>query len=267
MSIPNHGKFYCDVLKTLEERGVLKKDSRILVVCGGLLDKSVLESLGFFDVTITNLDERQKTLGGSGFAPFKWDFQDLETLNYPDESFDIVLVHSGLHHLQCPAKGINQMYRVARIAVIGFEPNRNLFTTLGVRFGAGQQYECAAVINNEFRWGGVANTEVPNYVVRFNQGDIERIVQTYNPIGKHRIDFFYATRIPPISSEEKNKKFIRRAVATFSPILRRIGRYPMFANNMAFCIYKLKLPQDLFPWLELRDGKVTCNPATLKSKV
>jgi len=258
--------FYREVMSRLMREGVLSAGDSILVVCGGPFDKQVLESLGFSNVTITNLDERQKTDGGAEFAPYRWDFQDLESLGYADESYDAVIVHSGLHHLRCPQRGINEMYRVARRAVVGFEPHRNLYTSLGVKLGAGQEYEDAAVYYNDCRWGGVANTEIPNYVVRFNRGDIERTVQIYNPVARHRIDFFHATRIPSRLQRLASAGTVGRAVGLFTGALAALGRLPMFANNIAFCIHKPSLPMDLFPWLRLDDGRVTCDRTWLEQK-
>jgi SAM-dependent methyltransferase len=259
--------FYRDVLKRLLERGeCLSPESEILVVCGGPFDKEVLRSLGFSRVTISNLDERLKADGGAEFAPYRWDYQDLESLSYADGSFDVVIVHSGLHHLRCPQRGINEMYRVCRRAVIGFEPHRNLFTTAGVKLGVGQQYEDAAVFFNDCKWGGVANTNIPNFVVRFNRGDIERVVQTYNPIGRHRIDCFHATRVPGRLQQLSTRNLFGRMIGMLTGVLAWLGRMPWLANNIAFCIHKPRVPEDLFPWLELKDGAVTCNQAFLSSK-
>jgi SAM-dependent methyltransferase len=259
--------FYRDVLKRLLDRGEwLRLESEILVVCGGAFDKEVLQSLGFRRVTISNLDERLKSDGGAEFAPYRWDYQDLESLRYADGSFDVVIVHSGLHHLRCPQRGINEMYRVARRAVIGFEPHRNLFTTVGVKLGVGQRYEDAAVFYNDCKWGGVANTDIPNYVVRFNRGDIERVVETYNPIGCHRIEFFHATRVPGRLQRMSTRSVVGRIVGALTGVLVRLGRLPWLANNIAFCIHKPRVPEDLFPWLELKDGRVTCNRAYLSTK-
>jgi SAM-dependent methyltransferase len=258
--------FYRDVLSRLLDRGELHRDDNVLVVCGGPFDKQVLASLGFTRVTVTNLDERQKADGGAEFAPYRWDYQDLEALGYADESFDAVIVHSGLHHLRCPQRGITEMMRVARRLVVGFEPHRTLYTTLGVKLGAGQEYEDAAVYYNDCRWGGVANTEIPNYVVRLNRGDIERCVQTYNPIARHRVDCFYATRIPSRLQGLARQGVVGRAVHTLTGLLAAVGRLPFLANNIAFCIHKPRVPQDLFPWLTVVDGRVTCNKSWLEQK-
>lgn len=258
--------FYRDVLSRLLKENLLRLHDRLLVVCAGPFDREVLLSLGFTDVTITNLDERQKETGGAAFAPYTWDFQDLESLGYPDGSFDIVIVHSGLHHLRCPQRGITEMYRVARRALIGFEPHRNLYTALGVRLGAGQEYEDAAVFYNDCRWGGVANTEIPNYVVRFNRGDLERTIQTFNPIARHRIRCFYATRIPARLQGLARQGLVGRAVGALTGLLAALGRLPPLANNIAFVIEKPRIPEDLFPWLTVVNGRVTCHRPWFEAK-
>jgi SAM-dependent methyltransferase len=259
--------FYQDVLTSLMARYPwLTPDAEILVVCGGPFDREVLQSLGFRNVTISNLDERISQSGVNPFAPYDWSYQDLENLKYEDESFDAVIVHSGLHHLRCPQRGINEMYRVARHGVIGFEPNRNFYTSLGVKLGVGQEYEDAAVYHNECRWGGVANTDVPNYVVRFNAADIRRTVQTYCPVARHQIDYFYATRVPGRVESLRSKGLAGRLTVKLAGLLSLLGRFPPFANNMAFCVLKPAIPEDLFPWLEMKDGRVGCRREYLDTK-
>ena len=62
--------YYHNVLNELLKKEVLNKTDDILVVCGGLGDKKLLENLGFSRVTISNLDERMKA---SDFKPYDWD--------------------------------------------------------------------------------------------------------------------------------------------------------------------------------------------------
>ena len=47
---------------------------------------------------------------------------DAEALPFPDESFDLAIVHNGLHHLTDPAAGLRELWRVSRGAVIVIEP-------------------------------------------------------------------------------------------------------------------------------------------------
>src|SRR5689334_466539 len=72
-------EFYRDTLAWLLERGVLRKGMKILLVCGGQLDRDVLLAAGFENVTISNLDSQMKP---GAFAPFPACVQDVEALTY-----------------------------------------------------------------------------------------------------------------------------------------------------------------------------------------
>lgn len=50
---------------------------------------------------------------------------DAETLDFPDKSFDIVLAHALLHHLDDPSLAVREMARVSKKWVVLMEPNRN----------------------------------------------------------------------------------------------------------------------------------------------
>src|SRR5439155_2688337 len=53
----------------------------------------------------------------------------------PDNAVDLVYVHDGLHHLQEPAVGLNEMARVAAHAISVNEPARAAVTSVAVRLG------------------------------------------------------------------------------------------------------------------------------------
>lgn len=80
------------------------------------------------------------------------------------------------------------MYRIASSGILGFEPYRNLFTTLGVALGFEQKYEIAAVFHNDRKYGGVENTAIPNFIYRFTSSDIRRTIQSWSPIAGHNTD-------------------------------------------------------------------------------
>jgi len=259
-------RFYRGVLSELLDKGGLGLDDKILVVCGGEADRDCLTSLGFKNVTISNLDERLRASGGEAFAPYHWEFQDLEKLSYPDEHFDFVIVHSGLHHLRSPHRGLLEMYRVARRGILGFEPHDSGFTRMGARLGFGQVYEDAAVFANEGRFGGVANTSVPNYVYRFDAKEIASVVQTFNPVAEHERRFWYSTQIPDrLKSLRNGLRYWLVRLASGALVL--LGRcFPFFANHIAFHIRKPDLPGELFPWLRMDEEGVKADQEWLSRK-
>src|ERR1700709_2201924 len=95
------------VLKQLMGDASLSTHETVLTVCAGTTEREVFFAAGFTDVTITNLDEQYS----GALAPYKWSLQDAENLNYPDNAFDVVFVHAGLHHCYSPHRALLEMYR------------------------------------------------------------------------------------------------------------------------------------------------------------
>lgn len=248
------GDFYVDVVRRLVERGALATDMRVLVVCGGEHDRAALLACGFRDVTISNVDER---MVGSEFAPFAWSFQDAEALDCPDASFDLVIAHNGLHHCASPHRAVCEMYRVARSSILVFEPYDGLLTRLALRTGLGQRYEVAAVVDNDMRFGGVRNTAIPNFVYRWTEAEVRKLVMSLDPVGRQAIGFFYATR-PPLARLRMLRSRAALALTMLAlPLLKLVTlAVPKAANNFAFHVAKPRLPSDLQPWLTMEDGRV-----------
>jgi SAM-dependent methyltransferase len=66
---------------------------------------------------------------------------DAENLTFPDRSFDIVVVHDGLHHLDNPDRAIREMARVASRGVLILDPAQAALTSLAVRIGIARKVE------------------------------------------------------------------------------------------------------------------------------
>jgi SAM-dependent methyltransferase/uncharacterized protein YbaR (Trm112 family) len=66
---------------------------------------------------------------------------DAEALPFATGSIDIAYVHDGLHHLEHPLRGLEEMARVARRAVSVNEPARALATAVAVRLGISEDEE------------------------------------------------------------------------------------------------------------------------------
>ena len=256
--------FYAETVQRLVKEGHLTRKMRILVLCGGTLDRNVFAGCGFTDVTISNLDER---MVGDEFAPFAWSFQDAENISYADGEFDFCFVHNGLHHCYSPHRALLEMYRVARIGLVVFEPRDGLITRLGVALSMGQEYETAAVFDNNCDYGGVKNSEIPNFVYRWTEDEVRKCISSFAPTGRHRFGFFYATRIPWRSLRLKRNKMYLFAAVMLLPILKAMSVVtPRICNNFGFMVLKPKLPADLFPWIELAGGKERVKRSWLVSR-
>jgi len=178
--------------KTVSE-WIPDRESSILVVAGGQNDVDVLRALGFSRVVVSNLASPAQA---DEWLPYRWSRQNVEALGYGEGEFDYVVVHAGLHHCHSPHRGLLEMYRVARKAVIAIEPLDNLTVRMMTRMGLAQLYENTVVCGNGSAGGGVHNTTIPNYVYRFTERDIEKTIQSYAPIAKHRLGFAYGCDEP-----------------------------------------------------------------------
>jgi len=254
--------FYVDTLNKLIHQGVLARTSRVLVVCGGPRDQQALLECGFENVVISNLDSR---MTGNEFAPFDWSFQDAEQLEYEDDCFDFCVAHSGLHHCRSPHRALLEMYRVSRKGVIVFEPLDNAVCRLGVRLGLGQDYELAAVAGNDYAYGGLKNTPIPNYVYRWTEREIEKAIQSNCPLGKHRFRYFYRLRVPWERTQLMNSRLLYLAFAALMPLARLFTlAFPHASNNFAFVVQKPDLPSDLYPWLTQDADDIRLDTAWVK---
>jgi len=225
-------------------RWIPDHNASVLVVAGGTNDRDVFHGLGFTNVLVSSLDER---IEAGQLAPYGWSRQDAEALTFGDGTFDYVVVHDGLHHCHSPHRALLDMYRVARRAVVVFDPCDNALVRLMQRFGMAPVYE---VYHNDCRYGAVANTEIPNHVYRWTENEIRKTIATFNPVGQHRIQFAYGSENPCGAMSEK-KGFLKRLVAAVAvPAYRVFTRiFPKQQNLFSFIVEKPTLPADLHPWL------------------
>ena len=252
-------RFYLDTVTRLLGEGWLRADDDVLVVAGGTADRDVLLAAGLRHATISNLDER---MTGDEYAPFAWAFQDAEDLGYPDRSFDVCIVHQGLHHCASPHRGLLEMYRVARRGVLVFEPQETLLTRAGVRLGVGQQYELAAVADNDLRWGGARNSAVPNYVYRWTERELCKALAAYDPARPPSVVASYDLRVPGEAAARLRRGPKAWAGRFATPVARVVLRlWPAQANAVAFTIDRGAPTARLHPWLVAGDGGVAPDPS------
>jgi SAM-dependent methyltransferase len=250
---------YQEALLKLIEQGILDRNSRILVGCGGKHDRDTLLALGFTNVTISNLDVR---VDASHFAPYAWSFQDVENLTFKDGEFDFCVVHDGLHHCQSPHRGLLELYRVARNGLLIFEPRDTLLSRLGVKLNFGQEYEVGAVFDNDSIYGGVRNTGVPNYIYRWTEREIEKTIASNAPWARHRFIYFYRMRIPWGRLRLlKNKLWLAGMICALPALRLFTWIFPRQSNTFGFVVLKPDAQRDVHPWLERKNGDLTLNSA------
>ncbi len=101
---------------------------------------------------------------------------DVERLPFADGSFDVVLVHDGLHHLERPQVGLVEMARVARRWVSVTEPAQAAATSVAV---------CAGV--------ALEREEAGNRVARLTPAEVVEVLRAtgFRPIVAKRYAMYY----------------------------------------------------------------------------
>jgi SAM-dependent methyltransferase len=252
------GELYLRILKQLIKEQVLESSTHILVVCGGVIDRDTLMRAGLTNCVISNLDSRQNA---SEFLPLEWASQDAEDLSYPDDEFEFCLVHEGLHHCRSPHTAIREMFRVAKRGLLIIEPVENIFTTLCVRVGIGQEYEHAAVYGNDCRFGGVRNTYIPNYVYRFSASEFRKTFLCLKPEVKLKCAFRFHL-VPPWSALLLRKSTVRLiSVTIMRPLLSALHRMlpRVFSNQIVTLVIKPCDSEALQPWLRREGNRIELN--------
>lgn len=126
-------------------RGIQLDGATVLCVCAGSgMDADVLARRGA-RVVAADISPGAAARALSRSRRFDVDITpivaDVQHLPFADRSFDIVFVHDGLHHLERPIAGLNEMARVANAAVIVTEPAEALLTRGAARIGLAEERE------------------------------------------------------------------------------------------------------------------------------
>ena len=226
--------FYCNVVNELIEN----RNASILVCGAHQADRDLFKSLGFKNVLLSGMDERD-----FDHYPFEQVIENAESLSFSDESFDYVVIHSAIHHTQSPHRVLTEMYRVGKKGILAFEGRDSLLIRLAEKFGFTQKYEVAGT----YPGNGVNGTDIPNYIYRWTEREIEKTINTFSPCFKHKFLYRYGTLYPNGSDLSNTKKIILRLVRPFYFMFAKL--FPKQQNLFAFYVEK-PTPQDsLLPWL------------------
>jgi len=121
-------------------------------------------------------------------------------------------------------------------------------------------YEIEAVISNNFQYGGVNNSLVPNYIYRWTEREFEKAITSHQPSTKHIFHYFYGLNLPYKQAKMKKSKlkyYILCLVTPFVYIFVKLLKKQ--CNSFCMIAQKPKIPQDLLPWLEFKNNKIAFN--------
>jgi ubiquinone/menaquinone biosynthesis C-methylase UbiE len=113
----------------------------------------------------------------------------MQNLPYNNNSYDYVITHASIHHCSRPHAAILEMLRVAKYGVIFIESHDCLLTKLSCKLGFSEIYEYSAVESDAH--GGVDNTNIPNFVYRWTEREVIKLINSYKPLNKYKIYFDY----------------------------------------------------------------------------
>ncbi|MBL6612992.1 MAG: class I SAM-dependent methyltransferase [Reyranella sp.] len=249
---------YQRTIAKLLASGELKTSDHVLVVCGGVFDAEVLRDSGFHNVEISNLDSDYAPI----VAPYSWSRQDAENLSYADDSFDVAIVHAGLHHCYSPHRALLEMYRVARRAVLVIESRDNFLINVAKQLGLTIDYEIEG-ISESTRQGGVAGGSIPNFIYRWKEAEVTKTIACFDPVRRTSIDFFYGLVLPVERLRVTNNKLGQLLAAIIGPFGRLFeATFPRQCNHFGFLVRKTG---ELWPWIEKVDGEYTLDFGWVKS--
>jgi hypothetical protein len=148
------------------------------------------------------------------------------------------------------------MYRTAKIGVLSIESRDNTIMKFLEKTGLAQTYEHAAVYYNDCNHGGVNNTEIPNYIYRWTEREIEKCIKAFAPYCNHKFIYKYGTAFPSTPELEKKGKLKLYLLKFAHPFYQTFAKiFPKQQNLFAFYIKKPKIPDNLFPWLTFDENK------------
>jgi len=248
MEEPGAGTF-AKLLRRLIADGVIRPHDSVLVQFAGSFDEAVCKEVGLTNCSFSNIAPHSRSTGETSAVKF-----DAHLMPQPSESFDHVMGHSGLHHCSRPHEALHEMYRLARKTVIFVENQDSLMMRAATRAGVVTWHELPAVIDAEYRSGGVDGTGVPNFVYRWTRREVRKAVGCFDPAYDVPIEFHtewnigsgrVATRI----LQNKLRLSDEQAQQSFNWAYRALNAAASRQGNIFAAIIRKDLAK-LHPWME-----------------
>ena len=175
-------------------KNYINKDSNFLLISASLYEVKILKELGYLNFSITYHDEDEKNqFLDFGFKEninlFKSDLRDL---SFKDKSFDYTITNATIHHIDLPHKAITELYRVAIKGVLVIESTDSLIMRLATKIKLAEEFEVSSV-NEDKNTGGLLDTAIPNYVYRWTEKEVLKLLKSFDPKNINFVNFDYAS--------------------------------------------------------------------------
>lgn len=186
---------------------IKEKNSSILVLGAGTLDKEVFEKLKFTNVKFSNIQNNDNLN--------ELDLHSLHNLDIEDEKFDYCVAHACIHHSSKPHNAVLEMYRVSKKGVLIIESTDSILSRFACKLKLSEEFEISAVKKN-ISFGGVDNSRIPNFVFRWTEREFYKLLNSYKPNVRHFIDYDYAYHL-----KFTNSKIIKIIFKIFFSLFRK----------------------------------------------
>lgn len=248
MEEPGAGTF-AKLLRRLIGDGTIRRDDSVLVQFAGSFDEAVCAEVGLTNCSFSNIAPHSRSTGQTSAVKF-----DAHQMPQPPKSFDHVMGHSGLHHCSRPHEALHEMYRLARKTVIFVENQDSLMMRAATRAGVVTWHELVAVIDAEYKSGGVDGTGVPNFVYRWTRREVRKAVASFDPAYDVPIEFHCewnlgSGRVATQLLQRKLHLSDERAQQGFGWAYRVLNAAIPWQGNIFAAIIRKDLAT-LHPWME-----------------
>ena len=190
-------KFYkSNILKYFD------KNAEILVIGASTREAEIFFELGYKNVTFGYYGEKENEQFKKNLSLY----QSYETLQidcrkitFPDEHFDYAFTHATIHHIDLPHLAITEMYRVSKLGALIIEGNDSFVMRMAYKFGFSENFEISSTLKNG--QGGLLDTGIPNFIFRWTENEIFKLLNSYNPQIIHKVIFLYSNDMENLGLE------------------------------------------------------------------
>lgn len=183
---------------------------RVLVVCGGVGGEGTfLANQGFTNVTVADFSQKALELCRKLDKRLHTSYQDTESMDLESNSYDLVLVQDGLHHLPQPVSGFIEMLRVSRKVVVVIEP---YLSAVGKLLGTEWERDHEGESNYVFRWNQAILEQATRSYLLSEKAHVKAI-----RLWDHNVQVGKAVGKLPPKYRLRAAKAIYRALAVLAP--------------------------------------------------
>ena len=229
-----------EFVKQVMEKFIPERDASILVCGSARSEREIISELGYRNAFFTGMDLREEVN-----SEIVSTFENVESLSFLDDSFDYALIKDTVHHTSLPNKVLTELFRVSRKGFLVVEGRDSALMRISSRLGLTEQFEVAG----NFKGHGVNGTDIPNFVFRWTEREVEKTLKSFAPHFDHDVYYRYHSNYPEGHGFGLAGRLV---IGMLEPAyLVFTALFPKQQNLMAFFVRKPKAPDDLKPWLTL----------------